>query len=220
MSDRRKVFISLGMVGVWIFVLTLPAEATIKPPKQINIIGILGAAGSDIDEPLLDIGIEFQLVQGLYVQLVANSYLGSGRDYYYDDYYYDPWNYGWPYPGISLNAGANLYGVSTFGVYKVRLTKKIKLFAQAGLTYMYYRRYEPGVSNSRWRKVEKRGYGSGFGAGAEFYLAEKFGLILGGTYIMLFEKEPQWAPNIPSPGKPSWLKIHIGAFYHLKGKGY
>ncbi len=126
--------------------------------------------------------------------------------------------HGWSNFEIGLHAGTVLYGVSTFGVYKVKLTKKITLFAQAGLNYMFYQQYDWEIDNTRWRTAEKRGYGSAFGAGAEICLGEKFGLILGGTYTTLFEEEPQRTPNNPSPGKPSWLKIHIGVNYHLKGK--
>lgn len=213
MRKTGKPFILLFVVLVFLFA-SLISGAKPKTRKQVNIFGNMGIATSDIDEPLIDVGIEFQVAQGFFFRLVVNTHLDAGGGYYED--YYTPGYYDWYTPGIGLNDGAILHGLNTFTVFKFALSKKLKLFFQAGLNYMFYWRYDFDDAYFTWKKVKKRGFGAGFGAGFEFYLSNKLGVTVGSTYKVLFGDEPQWHPDIPSPGPPTWLKIFIGLFYRLK----
>lgn len=208
-TEKRLILVAFALV---LSFTTLVYAA--KTKKQINIFGSLGIATSDIEDPLIDVGIEFQLVQGLYLRLEVNTHLGSGDNYYYD--YYSRGYYDWYYPGVGLNDGAILHGLSTFGVYKIPFSRKLRFFIQAGLNYMFYWRDDYDYVSFTRRRVKKNGPGVGFGSGFEIDLSEKIGLIGGGIYRKLFKEEAQWHPDVPSPGQPAWLKIYVGLYYKLK----
>ena len=186
--------------------------------KQINIIGSLGLATSGLDDPLIDLGIEVEVVRHLFFRFILNSHLGTTRNYYND--YYSPYNYGvyGPYYGwIGFNDGNVLHGVTAAGVFKIPVSAKVGIFVQSGLNYLHYTQYDYALDYQEWQRTRQRGFGAAFGPGLEFYLGEKFGLIAGGTYRLLFEDAPQRAPGTPSQGKPSWLELYVGFYYHLKG---
>lgn len=185
-----------------------------KTKKQINILGSLGIATSDFEEPLMDLGVEFQLVQGLFLRFEVNTHLGNGNNYYYD--YYGPGYYDWYYPGLGLNDGAILHGLTTSGVYKIPFTKKLRFFIQAGLNYMFYWRDEYDNAYFTWRRIKKNGPGVGLGSGFELDLSGKIGVSGGAIYRKLFKDEPQWHPDIPAPGQPDWLEIYVGFYYKIK----
>jgi hypothetical protein len=210
-TGRRLIVVTFALVFL---LIALAYTAETKTKKQINILGSLGIATSDIEEPLIDVGVEFQLVQGLYFRVEVNTHLGSGRDFYYPySYRYYGMDY---YPGIGLNEGAILHGLSTLGVYKVPLIKKLRFFIQVGLNYMFYRRDQYNFDSLTWRRVKKNGPGAAFGSGFELDLSEKIGFIGGGIYRKLFKEEAQWHPDIPSPGQPDWLQIYLGLYYKVR----
>lgn len=209
-TGNRLIVVTFALVFLF---TALAYTAETKTKKQVNIFGSLGIATSDIEEPLIDVGVEFQLVQGLYFRLEVNTHLGSGRDFYspYSWRYYDMY-----YPGIGFNDGAILHGLSTLGVYKVPLIKKLRFFIQVGLNYMFYWRDQYDFDSSNWRRIKKNGPGAAFGSGFELDLSEKIGVTGGGIYRKLFKEETQWHPDIPSPGQPDWLQIYLGLSYKLR----
>jgi hypothetical protein len=210
-TGRRLIVVTFALV----FLFTALAFAAKTGAKnRINILGSLGIATSEIEEPLIDVGIEFQLGQGLYLRLEVNSHLSSGDNYYYD--YYGPGYYDWYYPGVGRNEGTILHGLSTSGVYKVPLSKKLRFFIQAGLNYMFYWRDVYDNVYFTWRRVKKNGPGVAFGSGFELDLSGKIGLIGGGIYRKLFKEEAQWHPDIPPAGQPDWFKIYVGFYYKVK----
>ncbi|UCH98396.1 MAG: hypothetical protein JSV88_16560 [Candidatus Aminicenantes bacterium] len=184
-----------------------------KARKHINILGALGLATSSFDDPLIDIGVELQLVQQFYFRFIINTHLDTGGGYYYDPYHYSA--YYWPYQDYGRN-GNILHGLNAFGVYKISLSKKARLFAQAGLNYIYYWRYENISDYMYWKRGRVKGFGAGLGTGVELNLGKKLGIIGGGTYERLFADEPPENPDDPSPGKPSWVKIYVGLYYRVK----
>lgn len=206
-TGSRLILVTFVLVLLF---AALANAAKTKTKKQINILGSLGIATSDIEEPLIDVGVEFQLVQGLYFRLEVNTHLGSGNNYYYPGYY------DWYYPGMGLDDGAILHGLSTSGVYKVSLSRKLKFFIQAGLNYMFYWRDDYDYVSFTWRRVKKNGPGVAFGSGFELDLSGKMGLIGGGIYRKLFKEEAQWHPDVPSAGQPAWLKIYVGFYYKAR----
>lgn len=209
-TGRRLLAVTFALVFLFT-ALTFAAKTGTK--KQINILGSLGIATSDIEDPLVDVGVEFQLAQGLYLRLEVNTHLGTRGDYYapYSWGYYDMY-----YPGIGLNDGAILHGLGTFGVYKVPLLRKVRFFIQAGLNYMFYWRDVYDNVYYTWRRVKKNGPGVAFGSGFEFDLSGKLGLIGGGIYRKLFKEEAQWHPDIPASGQPDWVKIYVGFYYKVR----
>jgi hypothetical protein len=210
-TGRRLIVFTFALVFLF---ATLAYTAKTKTKKQINIFGSLGIATSDIEDPLIDVGIEFQLVQGLYFRVEVNTHLGSGDNYQYG--YYNPGYYDWYYPGMGLNDGAILHGLSTFGVFKVPFSRKLRFFIQAGLNYMFYWRNVYDNVYYTWRRVKKNGPGVGFGTGFELDFSRKIGFIGGGIYRKLFKEEAQWHPDVSSPGQPDWLKIYAGLYYKVR----
>ena len=213
MKQARNVFLALAVI---LSLILTTAAFGARGRKQINIIGALGVATSGIDDPIIDLGIEVELVHHLFMRFMLNSHLGISRGYYD---YYSPYNYGFygPYGGIGFNDGTVLHGLTASGVFKTPFSKKIVFFVQAGLNYMSYSRSDFTIADETWQRSRQRGYGAGFGSGFEFYLGDKFGLMAGGMYRVLFEDQPQRAPDTPPPGKPSWLEFYVGFYYHLKG---
>ncbi len=211
-TGKRLIVVTFALF----FLFTALAFAARTGTKnRINILGSLGIATSDIEDPLIDFGIEFQLSHGLYLRLEVNTHLGSGDNYNYN--YYRRGYYDWYYnPGMGLNDGAILHGLTTSGVYKLPLSKRLRFFIQAGLNYMFYWRNVYDNVYFTWRRVKKNGPGVGFGSGFELDLSEKIGLIGGGIYRKLFKEEVQWHPDIPSTGQPDWLKIYMGFYYKVK----
>jgi len=208
-AGRRLILVALALV--------LSCSALVgaaKTKKQINIFGNLGIATSDFEEPLIDFGVEFQMVQGLFLRLEVNAHLGTGNNYYYD--YYDYGYYDWYYPGLGYNDGAILHGLTTSGVYKVPLSKTLRFYIQAGLNYMFYWRDEYDNVYFTWRRIKKNGPGVEFGSGFELDLSEKLGCSGGGIYRKLFNEEAQWHPDIPPQGQPSWLEIYVGLYYKVR----
>jgi hypothetical protein len=200
---------------VLVFLFTaLAFAAKTGTKKQINILGSLGIATSEIEEPLIDVGVEFQLVQGLYLRLEVNTHLSSGDNYYRN--YYGAGYYDFYYPGMGFDDGAILHGLSTSGIYKVPLAKKIRFFIQAGLNYMFYWRDVYDNAYFTWRRVKKNGPGVVFGSGFEVDMWGKLGLIGGGIYRKLFKEEAQWHPDIPASGQPDWIKIYLGLYYKIR----
>ena len=208
-AGRRLILVAFALV----LTCSVLVDAA-KTKKQINILGSLGIATSDFEEPLIDLGVEFQLVQGLFLRLEVNTHLGTGDNYYYD--YYDHGYYDWFYPGIGQNDGAILHGLTASGIYKVPFSKKLRFFIQAGLNFMFYWRNEYDNIYFTWRRIKKNGPGMTLGSGFELDLSEKIGFSGGGIYRKLFKEEAQWHPDIPASGQPTWLTIYMGLYYRVR----
>jgi len=185
--------------------------------KQINIVGALGIASEQFDEALFDLGVEIELTKGLFFQALINTHMGGDRYYgdpYYPYYYYDtPIVYGY---GRYISFSANgLHGLTTFGVYKISFSKKIRFYGKAGVNFLFYDKYDSMDDRSQYYKESQSGFGAGFGAGFEYSISPKNAIVLGGTYKYMFQKEFEKPEDIKRT-HPSWSKFYIGASYRLK----
>jgi len=228
MKNTLRAFITVKVVFILSILSVLPLfsqkneiETDIKPKskKQINLLGMFGLATSHLNDALLDIGVEFQVLEGFYVRLELNSHLDVGRNVYYD--YYPGTNYGYYYGGYGVgfgfNDGTTLHGISTFGVYKMPVDRYLNICFLAGLSYLSYWRQDYDLSGQYWTRSKRRGYGGGIGVAVEYYLSEKFGIVAGSTYRKLFENQSPQQPDEPVVGKPSWTQFYVGLNYLLKG---
>jgi hypothetical protein len=199
------------LVLCWLLA-TLPAAGE---KKRINVTGSLGMATSGVDEALLDLGVEFQLSGGLYFSFLINSHLGGDERHYYYGYPYNYYYAGSPYSfGIRISTN-RLYGLNTYGVYKIPFSRKTGLFAKAGLSYIFYSKYDFDEAGY-YQEVSESGFGAGLGAGVEFTLGSKAVLLLGGTYKLLFREKPRASVVVEDMLGTSWLKVYVGLNYRLR----
>jgi hypothetical protein len=213
--NKVEKFIVLVFFMLYVLSVVPVYSAKSREKKQINIFGSLGIATSVIEDPLIDLGIELQLVQGLFIRLELNTHLDSGSGNYYGYYNIGGYYYNY-YPGIALNDGAVIHGLSTFGIYKIPVLKTLRLFFQTGLNYMFYWQNEFDYAYNSWIYEKKNGFGAALGAGFEVNLSKKIGLIAGGTYKKLFADQSQELTDMPSSASLHWVKIYVGIFFHLK----
>lgn len=186
---------------------------------EINIFGGVGFAFSDIEGLLVDLGAELQLTKGFYMQFEVDTHIGDqgGNNYYY-------LNDG--YIGSPMRVGTQPYGVSLFGVYKVPVSRNMKIFGKVGLHaafhlgnvyredygyYDYYGNYEYTYYDDSGPR--KSGLGTGFGIGIEQRLTDKLALVLGGTYKILFDEGTRYAPE---KGNSQWYKMYVAFKYRVK----
>lgn len=224
MRNTTRVFSVMSAVLILALLWATPGfaretETQVKTKKQINIFGTFGMATSQLEDALLDFGVEFQLVKGFYARVAANSHLDVGRNRYYDDYSGLDYGYYHGYYGVGfgLNDGTTVHGVSAYGVYKAALGKSLNLSLLAGLSYLSYWRQTYDSNEDTVIRNRRRGYGGGLGAAIEYYLSEKLGIIFGGTYRKLFESQTPQYPDEPLPDKPSWVHLYLGFSYSVKG---
>jgi hypothetical protein len=205
MKRTVSIIAVLILVSVF-FTRSLPAAE-----KKIYFFGALGTATEPFDEVLMDVGVEFQLAGGLYVQFLANSRIDSSGDYYYP-YYYHPT---YIYPSIVDIAisFSSLYGLDAYWVYKAPVSKRVNLFGKAGVTYMFYSKYYYLEEDDTPVKVSRNGLGAG--AGLELKLGERLNLVFGGNYEILFGRKSS-VPNLGGEKKnTSWTKFYIGFNYRI-----
>ncbi|MCP5053239.1 MAG: hypothetical protein GY940_39100 [bacterium] len=182
--------------------------------NKINIVASLGLSGSGfLDEVLIDLGVEFKLAGPLYVQIVANSHLDDDRRYggYYDPFY-SPYYYGGRNVSVGLSANA-LHGVSSYGVLKTNLSRKVILFGKAGVHAMFYSKYDYSASFDYLTKRSTNGFGFAGGAGMEFTLGKRAAVTLGTTYKVLFDRRSDWHPD---QSRINWFKFYAGGYYRVK----
>lgn len=176
-----------------LMILPLSAAA-----KQINIMGGVGFAFSDIEGAMIELGVELQMVKGFFLQLTAGSYLddqsGGGG---WDDYIL--------YYGGALHTPLRIttrpYSLDLYSVFKLRVSRQLKVFGKAGVHAAFYlQSYWDdyyGYSGPR-----EDGVGTAFGLGMEHLLTERLAIMAGVTYKMIFDKA-------------RWFTLSLGLNYNV-----
>lgn len=212
----KRINKAVLLVSLFIFLsisLTTPVSAG---KKRVNISGAFGVATFFFDEPMVDLGVEFQLSKGFYGRFLFTTTFGSSG-YPYSPYYYGPGYGGYYGPDMGLYSDS-MIGVNAIAAYKHRFLKGVKLLWQTGVFFMYYREYNNVFIESRqtYRIVgtETTGLGALGGTGVEFILSKKIDLVIAGVYHRLFNGELLDLDN----GKVSdhWLKFYLGINYRVK----
>jgi len=157
--------------------------------KKLNLFGGVGIAASDFEGMVVLVGIEKQLSDKFYAQLMFDYYLNpSGEDI----------------EGMDDSA----YGVNLYGVYKHPLSENFHVFIKGGINYTTYK---VSVEAGGITISGTDGYfGIGGGAGFEYGLNDKIALILGATAKTLFTSEDD------AFEKPLWFKIYGAVSFRLK----
>jgi len=197
--------------------IVLPASAG---SRQINVFGGVGFAFSDVEGVTIEIGVEMELLQGFYLQFMANSHLSDqvgGNYYYYND------SHLYSRQQISTRP----YGLNLYGLYKFPVSRTLKVFGKAGVhvafhitpRYDYYY-YDSYYGNNYYNNYyyddsgpKKSGIGTAFGVGVEHQLTKKLALVVGGTYKILFDEGTEYAPD---QGNSRWFKMFISLNYRVK----
>jgi hypothetical protein len=198
--------------------IVLPVSAD---SRQINVFGGVGFSFSDVEGVTIELGAEMELLQGFYLQVMANSYLSDrmGGNFYY-------------YSGGQLHytqqVSSRPYGLNLYGLYKFRASRRLKVFGKAGVhvafrmtpryDYYYYDSYYYGYNyyNNYYYDdsgPKKSGVGTAFGIGIEHELTKKLALVVGGTYKMLFDEGSEYAP---AQGNSRWFKMYTSIKYRVK----
>ena len=205
---KKIVFIAVLLLSIM-----LPVSAD---SRQINVFGGVGFAFSDIEGVTVELGAEMELLQGFYLQFMANSYLSDqlGGNYYY---YSDSHLYS------TQQISTRPYGLNLYGLYKFPISRTLKVFGKAGVhvafhispryDYYYYDYYYYGNNYYYDSGPKKSGFGTGFGIGIEHELTNKLALVVGGTYKILFDEGSQYAPD---KGNSRWFKLYTSFNYRIK----
>lgn len=174
--------------------------------KQINVVGGVGFAFSDIEGTMIELGVELQMVSDFYLQLTAGSYLddrsrGGWGGYigYYGGTLYAP-----------LQISSRPYSLDLYGVYKLRVSKETRIFGKAGVHAAFY-------LQSFWDDYygysgpQKDGVGTAFGIGMEHMLTERLAVMVGVTYKMLFD-----GGSLPgAENNTRWFMLSLGLNYNV-----
>lgn len=201
------------LVSLFIFLsisLTTPVSAG---KKRINISAAFGAATFFFDEPMVDLGVELEVIKGFYGRFLFTTTFGSSGYPSYGPYY----GYGGYYGSGMGFYGESMVGLNAIAAYKHRLFKKARLLWQAGAFFMYYREYnnvfDEASQSYGIAASETTGLGALGGAGVEFILANKIDLVVAGVYHSFFKKELL----DPDNGKVSnhWVKLYLGINYRV-----
>jgi hypothetical protein len=180
--------------------------------KEINILAAVGGTDAVFEDAMIDLGLELQLTRLFYFQVVANSHLEDNNRYYYP--YYGSYG-GIGYGGNSVAVGLNfnaLHGISTYGLIKGSVARRLEFYAKGGLNITFYTRYD-SISGFQSRKESTTGFGAGFGTGVDYKLTEKIGLVVGTTYKFLFKRQSEVGPE---NSRIDWFKYFIGLSYKIK----
>jgi hypothetical protein len=180
--------------------------------KRINILGSFGLASFFFDDPIVNLGVEFQLIKGFYGRVSVSSTLGSGTaPGFYDPYYYGIG--GFPGSGFGI-AADSMMELNTTAVYKQHIFKKINLFWQAGFFFLHYNEYSYESEMNFYVQGTTNSFGASGGTGVEFILSGSLDIAVGGTYQGLFNKELL----DPDNGKirSGWLKFYVGLNFRIK----
>ncbi len=184
--------------------------------KKINIVGAMGVAGAVFEDVMFDLGIELQLSRNFYIQVVTNSHMGDGRRGYYDPYGSYPYYGGYFGGRNSVSLGFSLdsiHGVTTYGVFKAAISRKLSFFTKGGAGFIFYSRDEADYHVQSIRRFSYNGFSLSAGAGLDYELGKKVGLVFGGTYKYLLRKYQDWEPG---DNTLDWLKLYMGAYYRVK----
>ncbi len=180
--------------------------------KQVNIVGGVGFAFSDIEGAMIELGVELQMVEGFFLQLTAGSYLddrpgGGGYGWYGG---HAPVVYYGGTLHTPLGVSSRPYCLDLYSVYKIRVSRKLKVFGKAGVHAAFYlESYWDDYSG--YSGPQKDGVGTAFGIGTEHLLTERLALVVGGTYKMLFD-----GGSGPGPDDSTrWFKLYIALNYKV-----
>ena len=180
-----------------LMILPLSAAA-----KQINIMGGVGFAFSDIEGAMVELGVELQMVKGFFLQLTADSYLDDQSGI--GDYGYGWDNYILYYGGglyAPMRVTARPYSLDLYSVLKLRVSRQMKVFGKAGVHATFYlQSYWDdyfGYSGPR-----EEGVGTAFGLGVEQRLTDRLALLVGVNYKLIFDKA-------------HWYTLSLGISYNI-----
>lgn len=218
MKLNVKLKIICLMLCVCLLTPWLAAQEEVKVSREKihhwSAMGALGGADSGFNNVMVDLGVEFQFSKSLAVQFLANSHFSDERRYY--DYYYPYGSFvGYTPGGVSVGLDFNsLHGFTFFGVHKLKLSKKVKFFTKAGINVTFYSQWDV-TPDGYYTENKKSGLGGAIGAGLDYKLADKIGLLLGSTYKRLIREVSNLKPHDPDTNL-DWFKFYIGLYYRFK----
>lgn len=192
----KKKFVWLTrmlMVIVMVSVLSVPSmltaqddfETDLNTGRQKSVFAGVGFTFSDYEGPVLDFGLEMQFGRNLFAQVSI-------------DYYLNPL----PDEEDIFDVDYTLLGFNLYGVYKFTRSDTFNIFVKGGLhmTGIKVKGEYFGVPAT----TSQTKFGAGAGLGMEFMLSEKWGLLFGGTYKILFAETT-----------PNWIKVYGGILYRF-----
>lgn len=180
-----KKLISMLVVFVFILSLTTGLKAD---EKELNVIGNVGFAFSDLEGLFIDLGVEKQFKDNIWAQLFI-------------DYYLDP--AGLNMSAYGVDASLTMMGLNLYGVFKKELRNKLTLFVKAGPFIAFSK---ASVSYMGFSESESAtDFGIGGGSGVEYALKEKLSIVVGATLKLIFDD-----------GTANWFKLYAGVNYKLK----
>ncbi len=154
--------------------------------KSIKAYAGLGYSFSDYEGPLMACGLEMQFANHLFAQF--------GVDFYPN-----------PLPDAedALDVNFTLLGINFEAIYKIFPSDTMSIFVKGGFHFIALRQ-KMDIEGVMFNSSETR-VGIGCGAGIEYALNERFGLLLGGDARFL-------------PAKPTahWFKLFGGVTYRIK----
>ena len=213
-TSRR--FLGAAVLFLAVFAAAVPAQAG----SRVNLYGALGFPTPHFDGPSLDLGVEAQVAKKFYLQFMINSIIG-GSDYNYDPYGYYPYNL---YVGPRVSAGgfdlgigngSMLYGISSYGVYKIPMTKNLNLWVKGGIHWTFYDNFTADEEGNV-RKNDANGFGTGVGAGFEHNFSDRWG-IFGGILHKTVWVQSGNGDNLDD--NINWFKVYTGIIFRVsKGK--
>ena len=148
-----------------------------------------------------------------------NTNLGSSG--YNNRYpYYGPGSgfYVWASPrnfNVGLSVGTQVNGINLASVFKINIARKAVLFVKGGLNMAvlnYQANYSQNPRYPMYRSVSNTFFGYQLGSGIEYYLSKRLGLLIGGSYVWLFNGSDPQISGVKDPYGP---KINLGVIYKL-----
>lgn len=190
---KKFVWFTIAAVTLFLCVFSIPNilnaqdefETDLSTGKQKSVFAGVGYTFSDYDGPVLDFGLEMQFARHLFAQVILDYYLN-------------------PLPDDEDITGLDytLIGFNLYGVYKFTASEKFNVFVKGGfhMTGIKAKGEYFGVPAT----TSQTKFGAGAGLGMELMLSEKWGLLFGGTYKILF-----------ADTSPSWIKLYGGILYRF-----
>ena len=159
--------------------------------RGVTIYGGGGAAFSDYEGVVLNLGIDLKFAGRFSAQLVM-------------DFLLDPA----PELEDATDTNINIVGTSLFGVYRFSSSRNFNVFIRGGLHLSTFR------VKSTFQGVSIRATESDFGVagglGLEFAVSQRMGIILGGDVKYIFD----------SIADVTYYNVYGGVSYRFGGGGY
>lgn len=175
---KKKLLYSL--IGLFLLCLiSTPVQG-----KHLNFFSTAGSNLSDFKGPVLNFGFEAQVYGGFYAQLMFDFY---------------------PEPIDELSDFVD-YSANSFSLYisyKIPASHRIDFFVNAGTHYTTMR-VKTDI-NTGEISADESDFGIGAGAGFEYLLNRRFGILFGATYHILFAQDNY-----------KWLKIYGGISFAVQ----